>query len=359
MKLLVEAIIIKCSLNIKGERTNSSIYHILQGKKSIQTVQDIHMYQLESYYGIFRSLTKGVFDKKINGLINEGMLQQVFGTEAFYTVSKTGEEWLDQQKKSNSMINYFNGLNYYGVTDVFIERLILLIQTITNTKMNHFNFIPVIDKTPAENWVKNVYQKKKTRETEVLETIFNELKRLLHDISDEEAEMFVDRLTGYKNYGMNIYQLAAKYDFTSEDVQLQLTGITHRLLDLIHRTKSDFPFMSYILRDISAGGYLTNSADKTHNFFKSGFSIEEIAQVRQLKENTIYDHIVEIALYDLNFPISHFVNEANQEKIIKAVRSTKSYKLKDIKQLVDEDITYFQIRLVLAHSKNLQKQVIK
>ena len=358
MELLVEAVIIKCSLNIKGERTNSSIYHILQGKKSIQTVQDIHIYHLEKFYGIYRTITKAMFEKKINGLIKDGMLQQISGSKIFYSVSKTGEEWLDKLE-SNKLLQDFNGLKYYHVTDVFLERLFLLIQTITNTKMNNYNFIPVIDRPSAERWVKAIYRKKKNQESQLLRTIFNELTSLLHNFTGKEAEMFVDRLTGYQNYGLNMYQLAMKYDIASEDLQLQFTGITHRLLDLIYQTKSKFPLMSYIAKDISTGNFITISANNTYDFLKKGFSIKEIARIRKLKENTIYDHIVEIALYETNFPISNFVSETDQQKIIKAVDMTKSYKLKDIKQSVDDAISYFQIRLVLAKEKNLIGRVNK
>ncbi len=50
--------------------------------------------------------------------------------------------------------------------------------------------------------------------------------------------------------------------------------------------------------------------------------------VRRLKLNTIYDHLVEIALYDDEFPLSKYVNSTEQTEIEKAAQKTLSYKLK-------------------------------
>ncbi|WP_165769114.1 helix-turn-helix domain-containing protein [Virgibacillus profundi] len=349
--MLVEGIILKCSMNIQGERTDSAIYHILKGKRSIQTVQDIHLYQLENFFGVYKSLKKQLFERKINELNAKGFLQRISTSEPLFKTSKAGVDWLDQSTVEIPY-HYFAGLKYNGMANSFFERLTLLIQTLTNSYMKYYKFIPVIDTTSVENWVKALFLKAKSKESYILSTIFQELESLLHYLTDQEAEMFVDRLSGYKNYGMSIHQLAVKYEMTSEDTQLYFTGIIHRMLTMIENANSSFPFMSFILKDISNKHMITNSANSTYTFLKRGYSIDTIAQLRQLKNNTIYDHIVEIALYDANFPIHNYVSKEDQQKIMKASSITRSYKLKMIKQSVDEHISYFQIRLVLAYAKN-------
>ena len=74
--------------------------------------------------------------------------------------------------------------------------------------------------------------------------------------------------------------------------------------------------------------------------------------------NTIYDHIVEIALHDDNFPIEPFVSREKQDEIFKAAEKLKTRKLKLIKEAVGEDIDYFQIRLALTkrHRSNGEKR---
>src|SRR5699024_9867308 len=94
--------------------------------------------------------------------------------------------------------------------------------------------------------------------------------------------------------------------------------------------------------------FITKSAQTTYNLFKRGYDIQQIAHIRQLKENTICDHFVEISLFDTSFPVEDYVDEEAQREIVRASQKLQTPKLKEIKQVVSEHITYFQIRLVLA-----------
>ncbi|MEK1830637.1 helix-turn-helix domain-containing protein [Priestia megaterium] len=79
-----------------------------------------------------------------------------------------------------------------------------------------------------------------------------------------------------------------------------------------------------------------------------GKKLEEIAYIRRLKESTIEDHIAELALFVPSFSIDAYVSPKQQEKIISAFEGLRTNKLKVIKEEVKDDVTYFQIRLVLA-----------
>ncbi|MEC5422432.1 helix-turn-helix domain-containing protein [Virgibacillus sp. C22-A2] len=348
--MLFEGIILTCSTRIKTERTAAAIFHIVSGKKSIQTIQDIRMFELEDFYGIFKNLPKPVFDKKINELDKLGLLQEK--EKSAYDITKSGKEWLERNS-SNLPLDYYNGLHYSNTAEVYNERLTLLIQTLTNSKKSNFAFIPVIENSSVEKWVKFHYKEMKVHEARLLSSIYNELRSLLRHFSNQEAELFVERLTGYRNYGKSINQLADKYQMTNVDVKLVLTGMFHRMLHFIQQERDNYKFMSFIINDIFHTALITHSANTTYFYLKKACTIEEIAQIRGLKYNTIYDHIVEIALYDPDFPLTNYVPKHYQKEIMKAFNATSSFKLKTIKQLVAGDISYFQIRLVLASAKNL------
>lgn len=351
--LIFSGVVLHCSLQIQSERTISAIYHLLSGKKSIQTVQDAHIYRLEQFYGVYKSLTKESFDKKVKDLTDRKLLLELTGRDNVYIPTAAAKVWLDNKKKSLPF-HYFNGLQYASVAIVFFDRLLLLIQTITNSQKGHFSFIPVVDKTSIENWVKVVYKKSKGFKQKFLADIYRELHQLLQCFSNQEASIFVDRLTGYKNYGMSLEQLAAEYRMTVHDIHLILSGLLQTMVTNIHKERDNFPLFSYIIKDLSGVIPITNSAYATSKLLNKAYTIDQIARIRQLKENTIYDHIVEIALYDPSFPVNGFITEKKQREIIEAVKITKSYKLKNIKEYLTEDISYFEIRLVLAMENKLK-----
>ena len=353
--MLLDGIILKCSLHIQEERTSSAIYHLLHGKRSIQTVQDAHIYQLEHFYGISPTLTKQKFDKKMNDLLSQGLLATSSYTDTTYKPTQLAKPWIEK-KQRHLPFNQFNGLKYFESGPIFIQRLLLLIQTLSNSKMRYFSFIPVIDKTDVTDWVKKTYKQMKSLENKGLPVLYKELYMLLSHFSDVEAELFVDRLTGFKNYGMSLEQLSMSYKMDKADIQLLLTSLTHQMLGKIEKDDLHFPVMSFIMKDLANASFLTHSAQKTYQLIQGRYSIHEIAQMRQLKENTIYDHIVEIALYDRNFPIQDYVENKRYKEIMDAVKQTNSFKLKHIKEMVNKDISYFQIRLILATAQDSLKR---
>ncbi|WP_156289260.1 helix-turn-helix domain-containing protein [Oceanobacillus salinisoli] len=342
--MLFEWILLDCFKTIHAERTASSVYHLLKGKRSIQTVQDAHIYKLNQYYGIYKHLTKAHFESKLTGLMKENFLEESSSLQSGYFITRPGYEWFQKNQPGLS----FEGLRYYDKTDVFLERLLLLIQTLTNSKMSFYSFIPVIDNSKAENWVKQVYKKVKGKESHVLTKIYEELHILLSSFSEQEASIFVDRLTGYKKYGLSLFQLAEKYQMTEDDVYFTIISMTHRILKSVETDKTVFSVLPIFIKDKNAVNQLTKSANETYQYLINGYSISQITSIRNLKENTIFDHIVEIALYTDNFPIRDYVNQEEQNEIIEAIEKAESYRLKDIKKLVADHISYFQIRLVIA-----------
>lgn len=346
--LLLRGIIIKCSMHIEDERSINATYHLLTGKRSIQTVQDTHMYELDRFFGILNGLNKTHFDQIIQELIHERLL--VLTSTNTCKPTKKGIDWLDENQ-SSLPFTYFKGLTYHAIDHIFLDRLILLVQVLTNKKMNHTRYIPVIDKQVITNWLKSFYRQIKTNIDVQLTLTYQELHRLFQHFPENEATMFVDRLTGYDHYGMSIPQLARTYHMSEDHIRLLFIGISHQMLDLIQQNPNQYPLLLQVIEDLPTGGFMTQSAHQTYELLKRGYTTDEIVRKRRLKINTIYDHIVEIALYDNSFSIDPYVSVQKRIEIMKAIRQTKSSKLKTIKDELTDDTSYFQIRLVLAFIK--------
>lgn len=346
--MLLEDIILKNVAHVKNNRSISAIYYILVGKRSVQTVQDAYIYQVDQFYGILRTLKRQDFEKIINQLAEHNFL--IEETPKTYVLSELGLKRLEQNK-DRWPLYYFNGSQYNESDFTFYHRLLLLIQVLTNKKMQHTTYIPVIDQQDIVNWVVKVYPLLKNNTTKSLQSIYEELSHLLSSFSDREAGIFVYRLTGYKAYGKSLKQLAKHYEMNNEDIQLLLTGIIHQMITLIITHKNDYRFLSRLIEDLSLTRFISKSAFKTKTLLNEGYNLVAISKVRNLRMNTIYDHIVEIALADTNFNMAPFVTPLEKEEIISAYKKTNSTRLKVLKNNVSDNISYFQIRLVIATSQ--------
>nr|WP_239583345.1 helix-turn-helix domain-containing protein [Metabacillus iocasae] len=120
------------------------------------------------------------------------------------------------------------------------------------------------------------------------------------------------------------------------------------MVHLINHDASSFPVLSALLKDLNVNVPITASTLRTYKLLKRNYSIEEIASIRRLKVSTIEDHIAELALCVPTFLIDKYVSVEYQHKIKQAVQLLQTNKLKEIKAHVGEDISYFQIRVVLA-----------
>jgi predicted DNA-binding protein YlxM (UPF0122 family) len=96
---------------------------------------------------------------------------------------------------------------------------------------------------------------------------------------------------------------------------------------------------------------MTQSSQTTWELLQQGRTVEDVAVRRRLTNSTMEDHLVEIAMDAPTFPLALFVDTAQHEEIRHIAQQLKTYALKRIKSAMLSDVSYFQIRLVLASSK--------
>ncbi|WBX79241.1 RQC domain-containing protein [Virgibacillus salarius] len=112
--MILDGIILTSTSYLNKERSISAIFHIITGKKSIQTVQDIHMYQLKSFYGVYPSLDKAVFQKQIRYLIKEDCLRICNEEKQIYKLTPVGSRRLNEVGES-STLKLLNGFRFAKV----------------------------------------------------------------------------------------------------------------------------------------------------------------------------------------------------------------------------------------------------
>src|SRR5690625_4620447 len=99
----------------------------------------------------------------MNHLLTHDLLATSSYTDTAYKPTPLAKPWIEKNQR-HLPFNQFNGLKYFESGPIFIQRLLLLIQTLSNSKMRYFSFIPVIDKTDVTDWVKRTYKQMKRSE---------------------------------------------------------------------------------------------------------------------------------------------------------------------------------------------------
>ncbi|MGE8204367.1 helix-turn-helix domain-containing protein [Heyndrickxia sp. NPDC080065] len=341
----LQALILLNIQKIKGSRTVYSIYHLLKGKKSSQTIQDAHLFKLGVFFQTFPFLQRDVFEEMIMELEKKNLICQK-ENQKFY-ISKYGEKELHDFFEKRPFPKYLNGLKYQDIAITFWKRINLLIQVLSNSIHEINRYSPIQRDEDIQQWVKSFLKESRYTRPQLSDQLYHEIASLFLKHSPENPEILVIRLTGNNQFGKTIDQAAEYFLMENTEYWYRFIHLLHYMLETMILNKSEFSFLYSLISDTYRNIPLTKSTVESLILLKKGYSIPEVANLRRLKESTIEDHVIEIVLNDTNFDISPYLQKELEQKIIKIANSVTQKKLKPIKDAIG-DVSYFQIRLALA-----------
>lgn len=340
----LHGVVLNCLYKINGERTIYSIYHLLNGKKSSQTIQDAKFYQISQYFKTFPKLSREHFDELITDLEREHLLLRT--SQQSFLLTEDGLNYLKTFLAQHAFIHYLDGYQFQQ-DEVFWERLSLIVQVASNLRMEEIKYLPVQRNKDVQAWIKRFLVINNIKRTDLSKMLYDEMVRCLEGSQLVDPSLLVMRLTGFRNIGKTKRQAAELLGYEHSHYHYQFVSLLHFVMSEIHKNEKKYPLLHLLLLDLHEDVPLTDSARLTLKLINNGLLIEEIAKIRKLKLNTIQDHIVEIALQIQSFDISPYVSKELQKRIVLAVKKITSRQLKQIRQEI-VDASYFEIRLVMA-----------
>ena len=95
----------------------------------------------------------------------------------------------------------------------------------------------------------------------------------------------------------------------------------------------------------------TPSHQESFALYKEGKTIEEIAKIRSVKKDTILTHLIKCQQEGEKINWQEIIDDKIEKIVLEAVEQVGTQYLKPIKELVPEDISYYDIKLVLSKIK--------
>ncbi|WP_156488413.1 DNA helicase RecQ [Fictibacillus phosphorivorans] len=95
---------------------------------------------------------------------------------------------------------------------------------------------------------------------------------------------------------------------------------------------------------------------ETYTFYKEGKSIEEIADQRKLAVSTVENHFVQCMQEGMAIQTEDLIPDEYVSEIEQAVQQAGGEKLKPIKEMLPEEVSYFMIKVYLLQNE-MKKQV--
>lgn len=331
---LADGVLLLSIQRLKGERSERSLFHVLNGKRSATTLQDAFFYDLEPLFGLF-PYTKYEYEKLLVSFEKRGWLNR-----STFTLTEAGSMLASPDVISN-LFDRLGG-EYRDYTTMTWKRLSLFVQTFMSLEHKR-TFYPVQADRMAERWVKQIVRANRDW-NELIASFHHELETALESLGDPYATAVVYRFTGAFETGYTYEQIATLLDVDARTARLYFLAGWNALLRTLPPDAKLLGFAHGLSNE-----RMTLSARESYDLFSAGRSFAQVQSVRRLRTSTIEDHVVEMAMYLDDFPLDQFVpNELIAE--VERLREEESWALKPIFEKTD-NLSYFQIRLVFARLK--------
>ncbi|WP_429970870.1 helix-turn-helix domain-containing protein [Fructilactobacillus sp. Tb1] len=334
MKLNEELAIIL--LNDKQPRRKRLLENLLGGKKTVATLYWALRYQLLGYLGLGRYLD--ISELHLSSLIKQKLVKK---TDDEYLLTKTGMNLKAQLLDSQSPQWQHNFQNYNLVR--FKYRLLLFVQVISEFEHHERNYYPVKVPDAEMNYVKH-YFKTINRENVGI-SLKNELVEFLNSLDDSDADLFANELVGYQNNGKTLFQIAA--DLNKSLIAISLSDLTNlsKLINIVSNQEQSVlkPLLNGLNRTL-----VSESALLTVNQYLSCHDLSMVAKRRRLKESTIYEHLLEVAIYSgINkFPYQDFITKQITDQLTANLgKNIDSWKYESLSDIDKQRLSFFQFRL--------------
>lgn len=332
-----DSILLTIFQRLHGERSAQGVYHILRGKRSGQTLQDVEYYQVKSYYALLPQLSASEFQQALERMVADGL---IYIDKLVYVTAKG-------QMATGSEMWRFNGWDYRGREREFGRRLALTVQTLSNLRSGETMFMPIQKELPTQQFVKGFLRNQSQPMNTLAISLQKELEHALINAQVQELQctIVIGRLSGNRLTAFTWEQMVESLNMPIRSIQLHYLEALHMLLDFIHQQRKT-PLLKELAAGCKVDTYLTQSAERTRKLFERGYTVEQISSLRNLKLSTIEDHFIEMAANVESFPYEEFVTNEQIDQVWRHVEQMQTKRLRVLKEQCPE-LTYFQLRLII------------
>lgn len=306
--------ILSCIIRMNERFGMGLVTEVLKGSNSTK-IRSLGFDSL-STYGLMKDYSKDTIKNIISFLISEGYIISTGDKYPILSLSASASDILFKNKS------------------VFIKKKIEKISTSTNhnkTKNTNNNF-------NIENlqYDENLFALLKSVRMEIAKNLHVPPFIVCADISLKQMSTF---------FPLTVESLLKIHGIGAHKVEQYGEVFLNAISNYVMENNIDF---SSIVKEKKEETHIT-----TYNLYNSGKSIDEIANIRELTKTTIENHLLKCYENDLDIDLTRCVNTQYENDIISAIDKLGCEKLKPLKEILPNEVSYFDIKYyVLKFSKN-------
>lgn len=330
--------------NLNKVTTVSQIIHVLKGKRTASMFFLTEVNNWHHGFAIQKRMTREELKEIMNYLFQKQLLIK---KDKGYLLSATGKETLDKYFDKHYFPKRIKSFSNLSLRSPFWDRMQLFTQVFSEHSYQNTQYVPIVKDPMHQESVRLVYQAADGNIDFFLKQWVKEQEFIFEQIDKQKADILVNFLTGYGRVGKTRGQLAKKLEMQIDEFDFYLRDLLEELIETIKENRKKLPLIYKVLEQTNEEVFLglSQSTYQSYQLFQQGATTQQIAKRRYIKENTVKEHLLEIAFILEKFPVLHFVPAEMYEYLNEQFDSQEEYSFQQA-VTANETLEFYQYRLV-------------
>lgn len=322
----------------------SQVLHVLRGKR---TPSMFYITEINNWHHGF-SIESFIEREELMNIINSLLRNKLLiDKEKGYLLTVKGEKISKNYFENHYYPNKITGFSSLNLHRPFWDRIQLFTQVFSEHSYQNAHYLPIIKNPIHQENVRQLFQLANGNIESVFDQWVKEQEFIFKNMEEKKAGILLKFLTGYNKIGKTRVQVAKELHMKDYEFKLYLRDILQETIEYIKINSKKLPLTYEILTQTNEENYLSLSGStyQSYKLLEQGYGIKQIALKRHLKENTVKEHLLEIAFIVDQFPAGKFVPEKIYNDLYKQFENKEQYSFKNA--LSDfEELEFYHYRLV-------------
>lgn len=330
--------------NGEHETNASQIFHVLQGKRTPTMFYMVEKNKWHHGFSNFSKISREKLDQIIQQFLQLNWLEK---KNKGYILTEQGHQTLETYFNSHHFPCQIKSFSNIKLRKPFWDRYQLFTQIFSERSFNNNNYIPIIKHPVHQEQIRLFFRYFKNQPNQLLEKWIEEQYSLFSFIEEERVNQLFKHLSGHSMVGDTKSQVREKLAMEKLEYEFYHLDTIEMTIECIKKHKEEMPLMYAILQSLlqETGYGLSASTYQTYLSIQKGKTIREISLERRLKENTVREHILEIAFVFDEFPYDEFLSPTLKQALNEKFKQDESYSFK--KAVSDfPSIEFMEYRLI-------------
>ncbi len=322
----------------------SQILHVFHAKRTPSMFYRIERNNWHAGFGLSAAIQREQLKQLAETHMEKGWLRE---EEKGCRLTESGQAACSQYFSAHYYPKEVTGFSYASVRMPFWNRLQLFVQVFSELSHQNKAYIPVIKHPHHQENVRSLFQQFGENRKGLMKQWVREQSYLFEELEEQQANVLANLLTGHDRTGKTTEQVRTALQMEKLEFHFYLNDALEVLIQTIKRKSKKVPLVSAILETLMAERNLGLSAStkQTFDLLKAGHALEQIAEMRKVKVNTVREHVLEIAFVFDSFPYTTFVPEELYRQLNQQFAKKENYTYKEA--IADfESIEFMYFRLV-------------